>query len=108
MDKLIPSLIVAALSALTWLAYKHPPAFKMIAAFPMIAVTLIYVAFAIWEFGVSKGYSKMLEFLKPGSFDEAQKQVDELRVLTGWHGAAVFCFNLYMVFLINLPAILRD
>ena len=52
MDTLIVSLILAAVSGLTFLAYKHPRAYERVSKFLVIVAFTIYMGIFLWDMGI--------------------------------------------------------
>ena len=108
MDKLLPGLIVAAISGLTFLAYKHPQAYHKIHTWLMYTSYAFIATALIWDFSGSATIGAMLPFVGAGKIDDALKAASELRILNWgvWLGYSMFIS--YLLFLDNLPLILGN
>ncbi len=97
METLISSLIVAALSGLTFLAYKHPEAFKPIRFILNTLCIAILVGIAIWNSALSSAYSALIPFLsKEVGILEAQKAIETLKVPFGLTSIAYISIILFL------------
>ena len=89
------SIILAALTGLTILAYRHPEAFIKL-FWPLIIIMNIALACVFaWDMGMSFGYRLVREYINQGSLNEASQVVDANKVFTGrlllWYlGVAVY------------------
>jgi hypothetical protein len=108
LDKLIPGLVLAILSGVTFVAYRHPAAYIYFHAALVGALVLGIMAVSVWEFGTTVAYSRLIEFIKPESRSDAHKKIEKLRLIKGWTWAAFFGLILYLQFLSYLPRLLGE
>jgi len=106
MDKLLPGLIVAALSGLTFLAYKHPKAYQKIFTWLMWSSWALIAGLLIWDFSITRTMGVMLPFVESGKIDQAVKASHELSILNLQLIVEFALCQFYLVFLVSLPLIL--
>lgn len=103
----ISSLIVAFVTGITFLAYKHPIAFKRM-YFPIFVVLLlIVVGFSAWNFAISITLASLKEFIPPEQFQAATLKAHALDA-PSWYSLAFSGMVVYLVFLLWLPNIIED
>lgn len=115
MEAFFWSLLVAALSGLTWLAYQHPGSFKARIAMPLIKLTsLIILGIVSYSLGSMSTYTgeltslveqdnlnkEMVKFAAKGVENAFRVQV------TAWIVGIVFI--VYLLFLVYLPILLDE
>ena len=108
MDKtLFASLILALISGLTFLAYKHPIAFKRLFWPLFFLITAAFFVATAWNGAVSSVLSALSEFIPPTQLQAASLKAHELD-FPSWHTLAFLCSGLYMSFLLWLPILLAE
>ncbi len=103
----ISSLIVAFVTGITFLAYKHPIAFKRL-YFPIFGVLLLIgVGFGAWNSAISITLAALKDFIPPEQFQAATLKAHALDAPT-WYSWAFMGMVAYLVFLLWLPNIIED
>lgn len=74
--ELITALAVAAISGLSFIAYRHPEAYSRMFASLIYSLTILMGGWCVWCVAVSVTYSHMLPFV-----GEIQKASDAIEVL---------------------------
>jgi hypothetical protein len=105
MDKLIPSLAVAALTGLTFLAYKHPNASAYLNAALTFVLVMTALGMAVWNLGVDKARLELIKFLKPETWKESSEAIKSSKAPMSWFLAALG-LTAYLWFLLFLPLLL--
>ncbi len=105
---LIPTLIVSVATGLAFLAYKHPPAYRLIFTTALVAGTVLFIGFTSWNIGVDRGCLNAAKLAQPTAWPNfmARCEASEVPyVTTVW-----FCVVAYLFFLAYLPKLisLRD
>jgi hypothetical protein len=108
MDKLASGVALAALSALTFLAYKHYSAFRILGCIVLGALLLGQAVALAYDIGAMHGFLNTLKFVDAGRMQEAKIASDEAKLITlpifaAWTAACV-----YVGFLFYLPQLLGD
>ena len=110
MDKLIPALVVAALTGITVVAYQHPTAYNRIGIYLVLATGALQIGLSVWNLGLIAARMRLLPFIKDlagTGLDEADKALEPIRV-PGWVLASVLLAMLYLLFLAFLPILLSE
>jgi len=63
MDALVSGVVLASLSGLTALAFKHPTAFAKLYPFLNVAVTILFLGLTIWQVAVELTWTGIRPFL---------------------------------------------
>jgi hypothetical protein len=108
MDKLLPGLVLAALSGLTFVAYRHPSAFHYFSIPLVILLPAISILATAWDTGADHAYSKIMKFIKPDDWKAADQAVDKMKLMSAWNHFYVFVLLLYVILLTYLPRLLGD
>ena|SRR5713226_6225404 len=108
MDKLLPGLIVAALSGLTFLAYKHPLAYHKIYTWLMYVLYAFAAVGMIWDWSNAVTTGAIYQFVGLEKIDEVTKITSELKIFSRTMWIGWFLFMMYLLFLDNLPLILGN
>jgi hypothetical protein len=99
-------LVLAALSALTFMAYQHPNAFPKI-ALPLLLLAIVGMACALaWNSGNYNVRSAVLSLVP---FEKFQTAIDAMdaRLIPAWIGLGIPAgLMVYLSFLLRLPQIL--
>ncbi|WP_029655544.1 hypothetical protein [Marinobacter daepoensis] len=107
-EAIISSLLVAAVTGLTIIAYRHPRAFSKLFT-PILVVTGAALASGlIWDVAVSRAFVNLSPFVDTGKLQPAQNAIEALSPPMGWLIGGFFGFYMYLVFLLNLPKLLSQ
>jgi hypothetical protein len=114
MDSFFYSLLLAAISALTFVAYKHPQAFRTNIAYPLIVLSTLALGFILAFFfgGASTLINKLVtEVSKASQGDLHMLQFGIMTLKAEYDNlllrlVVVSSFLCYVVLLLNLPKIL--
>lgn len=104
---LLSSLIIAFLSGLTFLAYKHSIAFKRLYWPICFLVTCVFLAFLVWNSAINAVLSALKDFIPTAQLQAATLKAHELD-FPAWHPLAFLASIIYIVFLLWLPNLLAD
>ena len=103
----ISGLIVAFITGITFLAYKHPVAFKRL-YFPVFVVLLLVgVGFGAWNAAISATLAALKNFIQTEQFQAATLKAHTLDSPL-WYSWAFMGMVAYLVFLLWLPNIIED
>jgi len=106
-ETLVTGLILAAVSGLTFVAYKHPSGFDKLANILHIAAVSILIGLTIWNIAIDKAHIQLMKLLQEGALDKAQLALDEISLPTGWIIATFLAFEFYILFLSYLPNLVK-
>ena len=103
----ISGLIVALVTGITFLAYKHPIAFKRL-YFPIFGVLLLVgIGFGAWNAAISFTLIALKDIIPPEQFQAATLKAHALDAPT-WYSWAFMGMVAYLMFLLWLPNIIED
>ncbi len=105
MDKIIPGLFLAAVSALGFLAYRHQAIYAALFPFLSFGLPAIAVGVAIWNVAVDFTHAKLISLLK-GSL-AGDDIVRSIKAPLYWI-IALWLAWVYVLFLAILPAVLAS
>lgn len=108
MDKLIPGLVLAALSGLTFVAYKHPASYVYFQIPLMAVITLVYLGVLAWEQGINSAHGRLMRILKLEDWKESNEAIEKLKILNGSVILSYFGIMVYLLFLGYLPRLLGN
>jgi hypothetical protein len=78
LESLIVGLLLALISGLTFLAYKHPRAFDQLREAIELVVSLIFTGLLAWSVAVQIAFSDVAKYIDSQNFPEAHAQIDRL------------------------------
>jgi hypothetical protein len=109
LDKsLLTSLILAAITGLTILAYKHPKAYSRL-YLPLFAVFFAaFLSIVSWNSGISVLLTKVLELIPEAQQGAIKAIAEELSIPTFLLMGTQFAVVFFMVFLLWLPRLIAD
>jgi uncharacterized protein YacL len=105
MESLIVGLILAAVSAAAFFAYKHPKPYHVLAIIVRIVLIVSYLGMMVWDFGTSHIYVKLLSVIPTEKLAEADKIFHSSKVPDFWYWG-VLGFIVYLTALKGLPMLL--
>jgi hypothetical protein len=107
MDKAIPALIVAAISSLTFVAYKHPKAYKKIWAPLMVCYGMAFLCSIVWNTGVQFTFDALNKYIEAGKGEEAFAAFQN-NLIPVWVILASIVLYFYLFMLTFLPRVLDE
>lgn len=108
----ITAIAIPILSGLTFLAYKHPHAYKKFAlpsAWFKVGFSYL-IAYLFWNMGIITAYKKLLPFIPSDKAREALSTLDSLTISTELQWFVIGCWFIlwfFFVFLDNLQSFLK-
>jgi hypothetical protein len=106
MENLITSLLVAGLSGLAFLAYRHPPGYRHIgSALAQICLVFVFCALS-WNIAVTATSKKLATFIRTDSANAASDAISSLQ-MPDWLLLCVLLFCYFVLFLMFLPLFTR-
>jgi hypothetical protein len=107
MDKVIPALIVAAISSLTFVAYKHPKAYQKIFNPLAICFLITFIAVNAWNLSNTLTYSALIEYIEVGKIKDAKTAMENYQI-PYWEMWMLLGSYFYLFFLTFLPRLLDE
>jgi hypothetical protein len=108
MDKLVPGIVLAALSALTFVAYRHPDGYQRLMRPIRYVVPVLFTAALVWDISSMRTLSNLYSFIDASKLNEAKAAADNTQMLNWYILGAYFAGMLYLEFLSFLPEILSE
>lgn len=106
LEKFVSGLALAAITGLTFIAYKHPRAFDRM-YLPMYAIlTICVTSFLAWDFSASATFKALAPYIDKEKIAEASLVLVS-KSTSSWVWVGYVAFSMYMVFLNWLPYILK-
>jgi len=101
LETIVCGLVLAAVSALSIIAYKHPRGYRKIEPVIVFGISIIYLVYIIWVLGYVQGFyaGKSIE----GEFASPDYPIDPFP----WLLIIVLIIQAYLIFLKKLPDILE-
>jgi hypothetical protein len=106
MESLFVSLTVAAVSALGFLAYKHPKAYNVLALCLMVVLTLLFAGTGIWNIAIGRAYLALYDAIPSTNQENARHIVAAAKTPSTWTYVIVG-FIFYIQLLRGLPSLLE-
>lgn len=108
MEALLSTLALAAVSSITFIAYKHPAAYRRL-YMPIFALITIAVCGLLgWEAGNAAGFEAAIKFVPKEQVAAATVAASAFRVSPGMVTLGFLLSGAYLAFLLNLPHILSE
>jgi hypothetical protein len=100
---------LAALSGLTWLAYKAHAAYARLMPALVVVFLLIYFGTIVWDASIIHTFMKIRPYFSTDKLGQAHNAERNLLIWNSWVPLAVIGSNAYLAFLLwGLPWLLRD
>jgi hypothetical protein len=107
MEAFLATVGVAALTGLTYLAYRHPNAFGKLALPLIISIFIVIVGNAVWDVALDATYNALQGFIPPEK-TAAARAVTAAKHVAFWVTPGLLVLTLYLIFLQSLPRLLKD
>lgn len=79
-DTFIPGVLLATITALALLAYKHPTAYARIFLPFVIVLGILFLCTFFWNYGTLKAHIALIKFLPADELDAADHAINSLQV----------------------------
>jgi hypothetical protein len=107
MDKVIPALIVAAISSMTFIAYKHPNAYRNLFIPLCVLLMIIESAALAWNAGSELTYRALRDYIGVDKIKEAYDVAESYQIPL-WMFLSGLGIAFYLVLLFCLPMMLDE
>lgn len=107
LETLITGLALAAVSSITYVAYKHPSAYrKLYQPLTWLSLTILSVI-GIWTFGAQSAYTQLIPLIEASKFHQMEEALS--RITYRWWVVFAVCVgaNLFLLLLSYLPKLLE-
>ena len=100
---------LAALSGLTWIAYKDHAAYERLAPVLVVIFLLIYIGTIVWDASATHTFWELAPYISNEKLREARAAQRGLLIWNSWVSLAIIGSNAYLAFLLwGMPWLLRD
>ncbi|SRR6266446_4505551 len=108
LETVAAGLILAAVSGITYLAYKHPPAFRKL-FYPMLGLIIApQIILGAWALGVSHSYATIYRFIDRTKWNEADAAINSITPREWLVSLVLFGSLAYLAFLRALPLLIHE
>lgn len=106
MEALVVGLVLAFVSGLAYIAYRHPSGYAKIWPWVWVVLTVGYIAALTWSFAVRATKNALMQFIESPREDKALVAVNGLELPDLWILGIYLASFFYLFFLAHLPHIL--
>ena len=101
------SVVMPAIGGITYLAYKHPKAYRRIFLILVLVSCVVLFGALVWNAGVNVTFMELLDTVRADSVLAAREKIRSMRIPSG------YCFAgtgwlFYLLFLKQLPELLKE
>ena len=107
MQSLISGVVLAALSGLTALAFKHPHAYSKLSPYLISLVSAAFYTLTVWHAGVRITWTMLRPYVETVQHDAARAAVGALQLPYVWVCIAYAAALLYLMANLFLPRFIR-
>ena len=107
LEQLLTSLLVADVTGISFIAYKHPAGYQKIDPILRYGSLIILVCGVIWNVALDSSWIRIHSFIAEGKDTAATAALNELKVPNLWLFIGCLGVNSYSIFLYYLPDILK-
>ena len=100
-------LLLAGVSGVTIVAFRHPFGFARLFPYLVAVVTAVLVGFSIWHVAIEVAWSSMLDYIQGDTFTEANAAKDALRFSYKWIAFWFVGVIAYLWMMLRLPPFLQ-
>ena len=100
-ETIVGGLIIAAVSGLSFIAYKHPKGYSKIGSVTYLFISASFLIYVVWVAGYQKGFYDGIQ--AKDAFAKPEFPIEPFP----WLVIAVFIILAYLMLLQNLPSILE-
>lgn len=105
-ETILSGLILAGVSGITFIAYKHHSGYTKIYPIIHYGALLVLIVGTAWNYAVDYTWIELHDFIKTESGSAALQAREELKIHFGWLLSGTLGVVLYAYFLGHLPKIL--
>lgn len=105
---LVSGLILAAVTAIAYVAYKHPSGYNRALTYLLAILLFGFVTTTMWDIGRMSAHSDLREFIPIEHSSAARKKMDSGKPLGGWYVLIYLGAVVYLYLLSLLPTLLGE
>lgn len=106
MEAFLTTVSFGAISGITFIAYKHPTAYRRLFVWLVLFNCVMTMGIAGYSAGLNTGHAALAKFLRPEAFAEATRAIQQLSPGFAWVLGVPMAVAVYLAFLWYLPAII--
>lgn len=106
LENILSGIILASITGITYVAYKHPKGYRRISSKLTALIFLVFVGGSIWNAAVAKTFHVVYEFIDRAKLSEARLAQTSIEIHYAWFFTSLIGCLLYLLFLGLLPVIL--
>ncbi len=100
MQTFIFGLLLACVSGVTVVAFRHPNGYARLFPYLLAVTTALFIGFTVWHIAVEVSWTKLLQFMDRDNFAAATDTKSQLRLPYTW--VVFWYFGVVTFLLINL------
>lgn len=108
MQAFLSGLLLAFVSGVTVLAFKHQHGFARLFPYAIAGVTVVFVVLLVWDLAIEMTWVKLVEYIRLDSIDAATLARNRLRLPYTWVGPGYIAIVIFLWINLKLPPFLRD
>lgn len=107
MQTFIFGLLLAGVSGVTIVAFRHPFGFARLFPYLVAVVTAVLVGFSIWHVAIEVAWASMLDYIQGNTFAEANAAKNAIRFSYKWVAFWYVGVIIYLWTMLRLPPFLQ-
>ena len=108
MQSLIVGLLLACVSAISFVAFKHPNGYARLFPYLIGIASALFIGMTVWQVAVEMTWSRLNDFVVSESRSDAKAAKDELGLPYWWVTFAYFGAAAFLWINLRLPPFLQD
>ena len=100
MQTFIFGLLLACVSGVTVVAFRHPNGYARLFPYLLAVFTVVFVGVTVWHLAIEVTWTRLLQYLAQDSLSEAKSMKEQLRLPYAW--AALWYIGVIVFLWINL------
>jgi len=101
-------LLLASVTGVTVLAFKHPHGFARLFPYLLAVVTVLFLGVTTWHIAIEFAWEKMFEYLVEETLTDAENVIGQLRLPYAWLALWYLGVVLFLWGNLKLPAFLQE
>ncbi len=107
MQTFIFGLLLAGVSGVTVIAFRHPNGFARLFPYLLAVVTVLFVGVTVWHVAVDVTWTKLLPYMVPETLAEAANTKGQLRLPYAWVALWYLAVVAFLLINLKLPPFLQ-
>ena len=107
MQTFIFGLLLACISGVTVLAFRHPIGFSKLFPYLLGAATAVFVGASVWHAAIQVSWANLLPYMVPEKVGQAMDTIARLRVPYLWVALSYLGVAVFLWIILKLPPFLQ-